>query len=312
MTAEPARTLPPGDPPARIDRAWVAAHLPDRSRRAHKDSFGRLLVVAGSLEYAGAALLTGLGAARAGVGVVTVATAESVALSIMGQVAELTLMPLPEEAPGLVAPAGWRLLPGAAARYQAAVVGPGLGRHPATLRRVHRLVAELRVPAVVDADGLNALSLSDQWWRTVAAPLVLTPHPGEFARLVRGRTAETLRDDEETRAQAAREAAEQWRQVVVLKGANTVVAAPDAQVRISDVATPALATAGSGDVLAGAIGALLAAGLDPFDAAVCGVALHGEAGLLAEERIGTSGALAGDIANLLPAAAERLRRGDGE
>jgi NAD(P)H-hydrate epimerase len=298
-----------GPVPALIEPAWVVAHLPARPRRAHKGSFGRLLVVAGSLEYAGAALLTGLGAARAGVGLVTIATAESVALRLMGQVPELTMMPLAEEAPGLIAPAGWRRLPGEAAAYQAAVVGPGLGRHPATLRRVRGLVGDLRVPTVVDADGLNALAQSDRWWRDVGGPLVLTPHPGEFARLVGGAGGDAFADDDAVRAEAAREAADRWRLVVVLKGANTVIAAPDGELLVSGVATPALATAGSGDVLAGAIGALLAAGLAPFEAAACGVAIHGAAGVLAEERIGSAGVLARDVADLLPIAAERLRRG---
>jgi hydroxyethylthiazole kinase-like uncharacterized protein yjeF len=300
---------PAGGATARIDPRWVAARLPQRSARAHKGTFGRLLIVAGSLEYAGAALLTGLGAARAGAGLVAIASAESVALRLMGQVPELTMMLLAEEAPGLIAPAGWRRLAAEAARYEAAVIGPGLGRHPATLRRVRSLVAELRLPAVIDADGLNALAQSDRWWRGLTAPLVLTPHPGEFARLVQLSAGEPLPDDEAVRAEAARGAAARWGQVIVLKGANTVVAAPDGRVLVSEVATPALATAGSGDVLAGALGALLAAGTGPFEAAVCAVAVHGDAGLLAEESVGAGGVLAREIADLLPRAAERLRRG---
>lgn len=309
MTAEAPAVPPAGGPPARIDPRWVAARLPQRSPRAHKGTFGRLLVVAGSLEYGGAALLTGLGAARAGAGVVTIATAESVALRLIGQVPELTMMLLSEEAPGLIAPAGWRRLAGEAAGYQAVVIGPGLGRHPATLRRVRSLVAELRIPAVIDADGLNALAQADRWWRGLTAPLVLTPHPAEFARLVRSGGDGPPSDDEAVRAEAAREAAARWGQVVVLKGANTVVAAPGGQVLVSDVATAALATAGSGDVLAGALGALLAAGMEPFDAAACAVAVHGVAGQFAEERVGPSGVLAREIAELLPEAAQRLRRG---
>ncbi len=283
-----------------IERDWVSAHLPARPSHAHKGTFGRLLVVAGSLEYAGAALLCGLGAARTGTGLVCLAGPEAVIARLVGLVPELVSMPLAEEARGLIAPAGWRRLAAESTAYDALVVGPGLGRQSGTLRRTRGLIGELRRPAVIDADGLNALADADRWWRSLAAPLVLTPHPGEFARLTRGPAPA---DDDDARAEAARDAAAQWGQVVVLKGANTVIAAPDGQLLTSGVATPALATAGSGDVLAGAIGALLAAGVEPFAAAACGVALHAAAGLLAEERIGRAGVMAHDVAHLLPVAA---------
>jgi ADP-dependent NAD(P)H-hydrate dehydratase / NAD(P)H-hydrate epimerase len=294
-----------------LTQGWVAKSLPARPARAHKGTFGRLLIVAGSLEYAGAALLTGLGAIRAGVGLACLATPEAVGTRLMGLVPELTSMLLVEEAPGLTAPGGWRRLAAEAPAYDAVVVGPGLGRQPATLRRARSFIGELRHPAVVDADGLMALAEVQRWWQSIRAPLVLTPHPGEFARLTRMPEAESLADDDAQRAEAAREAAVSWGQVVVLKGAHTVIAAPSGDLLRSDVATPALATAGSGDVLAGAIGAFLAAGLEPFDAAGCGVAVHGAAGLLAEERIGQAGVVARDIANLLPTAIQHLRDGRG-
>lgn len=286
---------------------WVADHLPERPPISHKGTFGRVLVIAGSLEYAGASLLTGLGAARAGAGLVCLATPESVGLRLIGLVPELTSLLLPEEAVGLVAPAGWRQLTAAADRYDAVVVGPGLGRHAATLRRTAHLLGELRRPVVIDADGLTALAGRDRWWRTVTAPAVLSPHPGEFARLLKGDAPPG--DDDAGREAAAIQAARLWEHVVVLKGANTVVAAPDGALLRSAVATPALATAGSGDVLAGAIGAMLAAGLDPTDAAGVSVAVHAAAGLLAEQRIGTAGVLASDIAGLMPEAMTVLRGG---
>jgi len=291
-----------------LTQRWVAEHLPARPSRGHKGTFGRVLVIAGSLEYAGAALLTGLGAARAGAGLVCLATPESVGLRLLGLVPELTTLLLPEEALGLVAPAGWRQLTAAAREYDAVVVGPGLGRHAATLRRTAHLLADLREPVVIDADGLTALSGRDRWWRTVSAPAVLSPHPGEFARLLR-RGEAPPEDDDAAREQAANDAARLWEHVVVLKGANTVIAAPDGQLLRSAVATPALATAGSGDVLAGAIGAMLGAGLNPLEAAAVGVAVHAAAGLLAEQRIGSAGVLATDIARLLPEAISILRDG---
>jgi NAD(P)H-hydrate epimerase len=291
---------------------WVAAHLPARPPISHKGTFGRVLVVAGSLEYAGAALLTGLGAARAGAGLVCLATPESVGLRLLGLVPELTGLLLPEEAVGLVAPAGWRQLTAAAGEYDAVVVGPGLGRHAATLRRTAHLLGELRQPVVIDADALNALAIRDRWWRTVAAPAVLSPHPGEFGRLLRGSADVPAGDDDTAREAAAGQAARLWEHVVVLKGANTVVAAPDGTILRSAVATPALATAGSGDVLAGAIGAQLAAGASPLEAAGVGVAIHAAAGLLAEQRLGLAGVLASDIAGLLPEAMTVLRSGAKE
>jgi NAD(P)H-hydrate epimerase len=225
----------------------------------------------------------------------------------MGLVPELTSMLLVEEAPGLTAPAGWRQLATEAAGYQAFVIGPGLGRQPATLRRARSFIGELQHPAVVDADGLTALAEAQRWWQGLRAPLVMTPHAGEFARLLRLSDGEAVPVDDERRAEAASEAAARWNQVVVLKGARTVVASPAGDVLRSEVATPALATAGSGDVLAGAIGAFLAGGLSPFDAAGCGVAVHGAAGVLAEDRIGLAGVVARDIANLLPTAIQQLR-----
>jgi len=292
-----------------LTQGWVAKRLPARPPRAHKGTFGRLLIVAGSLEYAGAALLTGLAAIRAGGGVACLATPEAVGMRLLGLVPELTAMLLVEEAPGLTAPAGWRRLATEAPAYDALVVGPGLGRQPATLRRARSFVNELRHPAVVDADGLVALAEVQRWWSTIKAPLVLTPHPGEFARLMRLPAGQSLADDDAQRAEAARQAATTWGQVVVLKGAHTVIAAPNGDVLRSAIATPALATAGSGDVLAGVIGAFLAGGLSPFDAAGCGVAVHGAAGLLAEDRIGRAGVMARDIADLLPTAIEQLRDG---
>jgi NAD(P)H-hydrate epimerase len=287
-----------------LTQRWVADRLPPRPPRAHKGTFGRLLVVAGSQEYAGAAVLTGMGAARSGAGLVCLASAESVALRLMGLMPELTALLLPEEAPGLVSPAGWRRITAEAGSYDALVIGPGLGRHPATLRRTRSFLAELRQPVVVDADGLNALAEASGWWRGVRGPAVLTPHPREFARLTGVQEhAEALADDDEARVAAAGEAAIRWGQVVVLKGAAT----PEGEVLRSEVATPALATAGSGDVLAGCIAAFLAAGCDPLAAAGCGVAVHGAAGLLAEDRIGRAGVIARDVAALLPEAIEQLR-----
>jgi hydroxyethylthiazole kinase-like uncharacterized protein yjeF len=292
-----------------LNQPWVASRLPARDAEAHKGTFGRLLVVAGSMEYAGAALLAGLGAARSGAGLVCLATPESVGGHLLGVVPELTAMLLGEEAPGLIGPAGWRRVAVEARTYDAVVVGPGLGRQPSTQRRVRGFLADLRLPTVIDADALNALAVDERWWRPLAMPAVLTPHPGEFARLLRRAQDPDLSTDDEARAEAAGGAAQRWGQVLVLKGPRTVIATPDGELIRSDVATPSLATAGSGDVLSGAIGAFLAAGCVPLDAAGCGVAVHAAAGLLAQDRIGRAGVMARDLAALLPEAMQQLRGG---
>jgi ADP-dependent NAD(P)H-hydrate dehydratase / NAD(P)H-hydrate epimerase len=288
-----------------ITARWVARNLPPRPARAHKGDFGRVLVIGGSIEFPGATVLVGLGAMRAGAGLVRVAAAQSVVARLASAVPELTWSALDEEAPGLIAPGGWRRATADAAASDAAVIGPGLGRQAATHRRARQLIASLRRPAVVDADGLNALAGGARWWQGLKAPLVLTPHPGEFARLTG--EASPAADDDDGRASSAAAAAERWGQVVVLKGARTVIADPNGEVVRADVATPALATAGSGDVLSGAIGAFLAAGATPFAAAACAVAVHGAAGLLAADRIGSAGTMARDLADLLPPAIAQLR-----
>ncbi|HEX6140375.1 MAG TPA: NAD(P)H-hydrate dehydratase, partial [Candidatus Limnocylindria bacterium] len=210
-----------------LTQRWVASRLPARPPRAHKGTFGRVLVVAGSMEYAGAALLAGLGAARAGAGLVCLATPESVGRQLLGLAPELTAMLLDEEAPGLIAPGGWRRLATATGEFDALVIGPGLGRQPNTLRRTRAFLGELEMPAVVDADALNALAAGSGWWRPLRARLVLTPHPGEFARLRGEPVPEAMASDDEARAEAAAAAAILWGQVVVLKGARTVIATPD-------------------------------------------------------------------------------------
>ena len=294
-----------GNGPRSITQRWVASRLPPRPERAHKGDFGRVLVVGGSIDYPGAALLAGLGAMRAGAGVVRVAAAESVAARLAGAVPELTWMALDEEAPGLIAPGGWRHVTAEAAEHDALVIGPGLGRVPGTARRTRALIATLTGPAVIDADGLNALADGSRWWQGLRASLVLTPHPGEFARLIDGPGPDSA--DDASRAEAAAAASRQWDQVVVLKGARSVVAGPSGDVLRSDVATAALATAGSGDILAGVIGAFLASGTSALEAAACGVAVHGAAGLLAGERIGSAGVMASDLAALVPEAIAQLR-----
>lgn len=298
----------------RLDDATVSALLPERSARGHKGTFGTLLVIAGSLDYAGAALLVCRAAGRAGVGLVTLAVPETLQPLFAAKVVEATTLALPEDDVEEVdpEPALARILDH---EHEALVVGPGLRPGLATAELVRLLMAvgsEVdAAPVVLDAEALRSLATMDEWWSSARRPAVLTPHVGEFARLRTGSSGDLsadgdLGDDDDARVAAARDAATTWGHVVVLKGARTVIAAPDGGVSIAPFENPALATGGTGDVLAGAIGALLAQGLRPYDAACLGVYLHGAAGDAARERLGDAGLLASDLPDGLAQARKRL------
>ncbi|MBI4234058.1 MAG: NAD(P)H-hydrate dehydratase, partial [Chloroflexi bacterium] len=291
-----------------ISDDWVRQALPPRPLGAHKGSFGRVLVVAGSRNYIGAAYLACTGAGRVGTGLVTLATLASLLPVVASKLTEATYLPLPESIPGIFTPEAARLLRQAAPGYDAVLVGCGLGQDPAAEALVRNAIlaeAAPNTPMVLDADALNLLARIPDWWEQVKGPAVLTPHPAELSRLL-GRS---VRDIEENRLGVAREAAEAWGVVVVLKGAFTVVASPQGRARISPFANPGLATAGTGDVLAGAIAGLQAQGMVPFDAACAGVFLHGAAGELVRQELGDTGTLASDLLGSLPKAIKRIKEG---
>lgn len=277
----------------------LGAALPPRRDDAHKGTFGRVLVIGGAPTYFGAPRLAGRAAARIGAGLVTLAAPAGIVPALAGGYDELTYLPLPAEPSGALGPAALGPLRDALPVYAAVVLGPGLGRAPETVELVRRLLAPgvLALPAVIDADALNALAADADWSTAVGGQLILTPHPAEMARLRGG-----LPVAEAERLDVARMCAARWGQVVVLKGAHTVVAEARGRAVVCPWATPALATAGSGDVLAGAIAGLLAQGLAPFVAAVLGVHLHALAGRLLERRYGRAGAVASDQPDMLPAA----------
>ncbi len=278
------------------DAPWVRRVLPPRPSDAHKGTFGTCLVVAGSLSYTGAALLAGKAAYRSGAGLVTLAIPAPLHSALAGQLPEATWVPLPHEEGYIAASAAETALE-AAARATALVIGPGFGLRPTTGQFLAACLEGLAQmtsppPLVLDADGLKLLSRLPNWFQRLPAPAVLTPHPGEMTFLS-GLTKEQIQSD---RLAIARRCAEEWGQVLVLKGAFTVIAAPDGQAAIIPVAAPALARAGTGDVLAGLIAGLLAQGVPPFPAAVAGSWIHAFAGLQAIEEIGNSASvLAGDV-----------------
>ena len=312
----PDAAAAPSDAPPELDDDSMSKLVPERDKRGHKGSFGRVLVLAGSLDYAGAALLVCRAAGRAGAGLVTLAVPESLQPLFAAKVVEATTMALPEDDVEEVDPE-----PALASvldhEHDALVIGPGL-RPSLAIGELLRLILTATEegggpPAVLDAEALRTLAAVDEWWTRVTRPCVLTPHTGEFARLRAGsgHAAEEdgdLSADDAARARAATSAAAEWHQVVVLKGAKTVIAAPDGSVAVAPFENPAMATGGTGDVLAGTIGALLAQGLAPYDAARLGVYLHGLAGEAVRDRIGDAGLLAGDLPEALPIGRKRLAR----
>lgn len=278
-----------------LTEADARALLPARPPEAHKGDAGRLLVVAGSPGKTGAAHLALTGALRGGAGLVTLAARPEVfPLALAGR-PEAMSAALPGDGP--LDAADLPALRAAAEGVDALVIGPGIPRGPGTGDALRALLSAAGKPAVVDADGLNALADHPERLAGLGVPLVLTPHPGEMARLCGKSTAEVQAD----RIDLARDRARAWGAAVVLKGARTVVAGPGAPAAIVPTGNAGLATGGTGDVLAGLCGALLAGGLAPAAAARVGAWVHGRAGDLARARFGERGLVAGDLGEAIGA-----------
>ena len=290
------------------DRDATAA-FPSRRPEAHKGDFGHLLVVAGSVGKTGAAVLAAGAALRCGSGLVTVATPEPCLAIVAAARAEVMTEPLPATRAGGLAEAGLSRLLELAKERDAVVLGPGLGQDKETRTLVRAFVRACPVPLVLDADGLNALAAGDvraldALART--APTVLTPHPGEMGRLVGLSSAEVQRERVETAVALARATGA----VVVLKGERTLVAEPEGRAAVMATGNPGMATGGTGDVLAGVIGALVARH-GALLAATAGAFVHGRAGDFAAREKGQEGMTAGDVLEALPAAIEQVRRAGG-
>jgi hydroxyethylthiazole kinase-like uncharacterized protein yjeF len=319
--------LDPPDAPGPIlaDAGLVRDWLPLRPRDSHKGTFGRVIVVGGSVNYPGAPTLAGLGAYRAGTGLVTLAVPRTVYAATVSLLPEATWIVLPEDL-GVIAAGAMDALAPDIANAQALVVGPGFGREKPTALFLKNLLQQeqgkksaigfaaaakaesgkktLRPPMVVDADALRILAANPDWPGMLSPGSILTPHPGEMAALT-GMAKDQIQQD---RTGTAVRFAREWHAVVVLKGAFTAAAAPDGRCAIVPFATPALARAGTGDVLAGVIGGLIAQGLDGWRAAVLGAFLHGRAGELAAEHGGAADSvMARDVARFLSHSIAELR-----
>jgi len=275
--------------------------LGPRPLDAHKGTFGKVCIVAGSVGMSGAAALAGRAALRAGAGLVRVATAKS-ALPIVASVEpSYTTIPLAEDSVGRISARAINAILDAAEQNDVLGFGPGVGVSGDLRSIVETLVSLESPPLVIDGDGLNNLAAIADWPRKLRVKLVLTPHPGEMKRLWKGLFRQQL---PEQRTEQALRLAEKTGAVVVLKGAGTVVT--DAhKLYVNETGNPGMATAGSGDVLTGVIAALIGQGMDVFDAAVLGVYIHGLAGDIAADKLGQISLMATDIIETLPEAFQR-------
>jgi ADP-dependent NAD(P)H-hydrate dehydratase / NAD(P)H-hydrate epimerase len=284
----------------------VAAMLPARTSASHKGTFGTAFVIAGSTSYTGAALLAGRAAYRIGAGLVTMAVPEPLHDALAGHLPEATWLTLPHEK-GFISNKALSMVVNNLSRATAMLIGPGLGEKYTTKLFVENLLPAIQIPLVVDADGLRhilysshflgELDAKSDWYKKLPALSVLTPHPGEMSLL----TGLPVAEIQANREEVARRFAQIWGHVVVLKGAFTIIASPDGRTTVIPVATPALARAGTGDVLAGLIVGLRAQGISSYEAAVTGAFIHAQAGLLAAERLGTTASvLASDVLSAIP------------
>jgi NAD(P)H-hydrate epimerase len=282
--------------------ADLAPQLAPRDPQCHKGTCGHVLLLAGSRGLVGAAALAARGALRGGAGLVTVALPASIAPPLLPGLPEAMLLPLPDGGLGTVGPAAAEPLRERLAGARSLAIGPGLSRTAESAALVREIARTATVPLLLDADALHALAVPPApptSWR--AGPAVLTPHPGEAALLL-GTNAAAVQED---RVAAARRCAARYGAVVVLKGARTVVAAPEGTAWINPTGNPGMAAPGMGDVLAGLIAAHLARGIAPLEAALLGVHVHGLAGDLAAAAAGPWGLLASEVADLIPLATRR-------
>jgi ADP-dependent NAD(P)H-hydrate dehydratase / NAD(P)H-hydrate epimerase len=284
-----------------INEEDVSRFMPERAQTAHKGSFGHLVLVAGSAGKTGAALLCGAGALRGGAGLVTLATSRSLLPIYASAMRELMTAAVCPDGDMLGSDAAENIL--ALTKKKAAlIIGPGLGVSDELAKLIETLISSSTIPLVIDADGINNIAGNTELIKRAGQRLVLTPHPGEMARLAGVTTGEIQKD----RVAIVREFAREHGVIVLLKGARSIIAGPEGNIFINPTGNPVLASGGTGDVLAGLIGALLAQGCGELESAICGAYLHGlAADLIAEQH--SSGILAGEIADALPEVITRLR-----
>lgn len=279
---------------------YIKSVLPKRFPNSNKGTFGKVLIIAGSINYVGAAYLACMGASRVGAGLVTLATARGLHPILASKLTETTYIPLPEADDGIIGADAFTVIAQQLPDYRVILMGCGLGQHSDTVKSIKSILFDSSqthfTPIILDADALNALSKTPEWWHKLGENVILTPHPGEMARL----TQTSLEEVQQERLVFAQNAAKEWHKIIVLKGAYTIIAAPDGRTKICPFANAVLATAGTGDVLAGMIAGLVGQNMPLFDAAACGVYLHAKAGEMLAQEMGNAGVVAGDLLTALP------------
>lgn len=275
-----------------LTKKYISSLLPKRPKNANKGTFGKMLVVAGSENYPGAAYLCCAAAYRVGVGLVTLATTKEVKIIVSRKLPEVTFLSPSEISDKL-------------SDYNVCLLGPGLGQKQQTRKLIEQLLKKKLPKTVIDGDGLNILSELDKWWEKIDGEVILTPHPGEFSRL----SKLSIKQIQSDRVNLAKKFARVWNKIIVLKGANTVVTSPSGEAAVSTFANPVLATAGTGDILSGIIAGFVAQGLTFYDASCCGVYIHGLVGEWIKEKIGDAGLLASDLLPFLPKEIKKIKMG---
>lgn len=281
----------------------VKTVLFNRPKDSHKGTFGHVLILAGSPGLMGAAFLSSLSALRSGCGLVTLGVPKSQLLAAEIKLTEVIKRPLPETKNKTLSLKSFSVIKKIHKNYKTAVLGPGLSRDKETSRLIRKLIAELEIPLLIDADAVNALENNISVLRKINCPLVLTPHPAEMGRLIK----KTVHEVQAERENLAKTFSKEFNVTLVLKGYKSIVSSKR-DFYINDTGNSGLATAGSGDVLAGMIASFMAQGIENFEAAKWGVYIHGLAGDLAAQEKGEISLIAGDIIDYLPLAFEKVRK----
>jgi ADP-dependent NAD(P)H-hydrate dehydratase / NAD(P)H-hydrate epimerase len=280
--------------------------LPKRPLVSNKGTYGKILALVGSINYTGAAYLACSGSIRGGAGLTTLAIGRSLLPILASKLTEITYLPLPELNQEIDPENSFLLLEQYIPRYDVFLVGCGISQSKVTIDLIKKLMINSQnklPPVILDADGLNILAKVQDWCSVFKNDAILTPHAGEMAKLL----GKSIVEIQNNRIDVTRETAIKWHKTVVLKGAYTVIASIDGRVRVSPFANPGLSSAGTGDVLAGTIAGMVAQGLTLFDAASCGVYLHGLAANMVKSELGDSGMLASDLLPMLPRAIRHLK-----
>ncbi len=285
-----------------IEERDVVRMLPKRRPDTHKGTYGHLVVIAGSRGKGGAAALSSISALRAGAGLVTLALPECLNISFEVGIPEVMTLPLPDTKEGTIDKSAYKILLKFLEGKSAVLIGPGITTNPSTSSLVKKIIKEIGCPLLIDADGLNIIADEVNILKDRTSPLVVTPHPGEMARMLNT----TSKEIQANRIESSKRLAVEYGLYVILKGARTIIATPERDVYINPTGNPGMATAGTGDVLSGAIAGFMCQGISAKDSSILGVYLHGMAGDIAAENLSQTALIAGDLLKYFPKAVKKI------